>query len=200
MVPGERDAHGKPLPGCRPPCLQGDQGFNDGTIKTARFYNPVRVARGPDDTVWVTDQNRIRMISLPALKHVQNISLVFSIQTEGTVSTIAGTTIQGREDGEGPVASFFESVGIVVSPLDDRVYVSDAASCHIRRITSVPQVAQTIDETMTIMDVIRPSGCTSYDQASDSIGRKISRVEGNVQVPIYPSYLFFNNYAMHYLT
>lgn len=110
------------------------------------------------------------MVSLPALAHVRNVSQVFSIRTEGTVATIAGTTLQGREvtqpnptplifrvvtcacsdpltallflvqDGEGPVASFFESVGIVVSPLDGRVFVSDAASCHIRRITGVPQV------------------------------------------------------------
>ena len=50
VVPGEKDANGHPLPGCRPPCLRGDQGFNDGSLTSARFFHPVRVARGPDDT------------------------------------------------------------------------------------------------------------------------------------------------------
>ena len=136
------------------------------------------------------------MVSLPPLPHVRNVSQVFSIQTEGTVSTIAGTTLQGREDGEGPVASFFESVGIFVSPFDDRVYVADAASCHIRRITSVPQVAQTVTTSATAMDVIRPSGCTSYDQALDRIGRKISRVEANVQYNYGPPFEHNDNNTM----
>jgi hypothetical protein len=32
VIPGERDANGDPLPGCPPPCMAGQQGFNDGTL------------------------------------------------------------------------------------------------------------------------------------------------------------------------
>jgi len=201
VVPGESTAdptatQQEPLPGCRPPCLRGEQGFNDGTLTTARFFKPVGVARGPNDTVWVTDQNRVRMVTLPPAAHMYNASHVFSIAAQGTVATIAGTTLQGREDGEGPVASFFEPSGIFVSPRDSRAYVADAASCHVRRITDVPQVAQNVTCDATPMDVVRPSGCTSYDQAIDRTGRKVSRVEANIQYNYGPPYDAHTNATM----
>eukprot|EP01033_Poteriospumella_lacustris_P018958 gene18958-13675_t len=41
VIPGQRDVNGNPLPGCVPPCLQGNPGFRDGNLTYSQFYNPV---------------------------------------------------------------------------------------------------------------------------------------------------------------
>jgi hypothetical protein len=65
------------------------QGFSDGDLTHAEFYNPLDVTRGPNNTVWVADEQRIRIVELPNV-----ISEFYSIRSRGRVSTIAGTSLQ----------------------------------------------------------------------------------------------------------
>jgi hypothetical protein len=67
------------------------QGFSDGDLTHAEFYNPLDVTRGPNNTVWVADEQRIRIVELPNV-----ISEFYSIRSRGRVSTIAGTSLQVR--------------------------------------------------------------------------------------------------------
>eukprot|EP00598_Pedospumella_elongata_P012679 CAMPEP_0185006192 /NCGR_PEP_ID=MMETSP1098-20130426/83933_1 /TAXON_ID=89044 /ORGANISM="Spumella elongata, Strain CCAP 955/1" /LENGTH=2045 /DNA_ID=CAMNT_0027534327 /DNA_START=353 /DNA_END=6490 /DNA_ORIENTATION=+ len=175
VVRGPRDSDGNPLPGCTPPCLAGQQGYRDGNLTNAAFYNPVDVTRGPNNTVWVADEQRIRIVELP---HV--ISTFYSIRSTGRVSTIAGDSQQGHDDGLSQLSNFFYSSGVFVTK-DNIAYVVDAATCRIRRITPFPSVAEDLTCDASPAGYIRPSGCTSFDQPIDKIGRKVSRVERNVQ-------------------
>ncbi len=67
----------------------------DGDLWEAKFYNLRDVSRGPNNTIWVTDEMRVRIIELPA----SVVSTVDTIRSQGRVSTIAGTGTQGLEDG-----------------------------------------------------------------------------------------------------
>lgn len=175
VVPGQKDVAGKPLPGCVAPCLQGNPGYRDGNLTYAQFYNPVDVTRGPNNTVWVTDEQRIRMITLPQLT-----TSIYNISSMGEVFTIAGTSLQGTDDGIAQKSTFFYSSGTFV---DNRgvAYVTDAITCRVRRITPYPLVSQSLTCSSKIHQYIRPSGCVSYDMPIDKVGRKVSRVEGNIQ-------------------
>lgn len=175
VIPGQRDVNGDPLPGCVPPCLQGNPGFRDGNLTYTQFYNPVDVTRGPNNTIWVTDEQRLRMITLPFVN-----TSIYSIQSMGHVFTIAGTSLQGTQDGIAQDSTFFYSSGAFV---DSRgvAYVSDSMTCRVRRVTPYPLVSQTLTCSSQVHEYIRPSGCVSYDMPIDKVGRKISRVEGNIQ-------------------
>lgn len=175
VVPGERDADGNPLPGCTPPCMQGQQGYRDGNLTYAQFYNPLDVTRGPNNTVWVVDEQRVRIIELPNIN-----TTIYGIHSRGRVSTIAGTSLQGFGDGIGDKSTFFYSSGLFVND-KGIAYVVDEISCRVRRITPYPLVSQRLTCASKIVDIMRPSGCVSYDMPIDEVGRKISRVEGNIQ-------------------
>lgn len=175
IIPGERDANGKPLPGCTPPCMAGQQGFRDGNLSFAQFYNPLDVTRGPNNTLWVTDEQRVRVVELP-----HTVSTMYGIRSSSRVSTIAGTAFQGYDDGLAQLSNFFYPSGLFVNN-DGVAYVIDAMKCRLRRVTPYPLVAEGLTCTSTIYQYIRPSGCVSFDTPIDKIGRKISRVEGNIQ-------------------
>ena len=175
VVPGQMDAVGNPIAGCLPPCLRGQAGYRDGNLTHAQFLNPLDVTRGLNNTVWVTDEHRIRIIELPSV-----ITTLYTIQSMGRVSTMAGTALQGHEDGMGDVATFFNPSGVTVTS-DSRAYVLDAASCRVRRITPLPLVVEGLTCSSQAISYIRPSGCTSYDQPLDKTGRKVSRGEANIQ-------------------
>ena len=175
IIPGPKDPAGNPLPGCTPPCMVGQQGFRDGNLTFAEFYNPVDVTRGPNNTVWVADEQRIRIVELPNV-----ITEFYKIKSMGRVSTIAGTSLQGHDDGIAQKSTFFYSSGVFVTA-DNIAYVVDAATCRVRRITPYPSVAEHITCAASAAEYIRPSGCTSFDQPVDLIGRKASRVERNIQ-------------------
>jgi len=175
VINGPTDPLGNPLAGCSPPCLVGQQGFRDGNLTYVEFYNPVDVTRGPNNTVWIADEQRIRILELPNV-----ITEYYTIRSKGRVSTIAGTSLQGHDDGIADQSNFFYSSGVFVTP-DNIAYVSDAATCRIRRITPFPEVAEQATCASKAAEFIRPSGCTSYDIPVDKVGRKASRVEGNLQ-------------------
>ena len=174
LIPAEVDIYGNPLAGCTPPCLKGEQGYRDGNLSYAQFYNPVGVSIGTNNTIWIADDNRVRIIALP-----QTITVLYTIRAEGVVSTIAGDATQGVNDGKGDEARFFDPRSIYVTN-DDVAYVVDSASCKIRRISPLPLVSEEVACDTAATEVIRPSGCTSFEQPVDAIGRKASRFEANI--------------------
>ena len=186
VVPSETDFNGNPLSGCPPPCLRGDPGLRDGSLNISQFYNPIDVTQGPNNTLFVVDENRIRMIELYGV-----VTTWQGIQSTGRVSTVAGsaqpekrtfnyTVSQGHEDGYNTNASFFNPSGIFVTN-DNIAYVVDAASCRVRRISPMINVAKVVECGTTASQLIRPSGCTSFDQPLDNTGRKVTRVEADTQ-------------------
>lgn len=173
--PGPADEDGNPAGGCPPPCLVGVPGYRDGSLNTAQFWNPIAVARGPNTTIYVSDENRIRLIELP-----HKVSEIYTIRSTGRVSTVAGTSYQGYDDGVATEATFFNPDGIVMTA-DNIAYVVDVATCKLRRITPMPLVAESLTCSSQAKILIRPSGCVSYDPPIDAIGRKISYVEKNIR-------------------
>lgn len=186
VLPSELDKDGNPLAGCPPPCLRGDPGLRDGSLNTSQFYNPLDVSLGPNNTIFVVDDNRIRLIEL------YNVVTTWQgIQSTGRVSTVAGnaqgekksfnyTDSQGHEDGYNTDATFFNPSGVFVTS-DNIAYVVDASSCRVRRISPMINVAKVVDCAATASQLIRPSGCSSFDQPLDVIGRKVTRVEADTQ-------------------
>ena len=54
----------------------------------------------------------------------------------GTVSTLAGSTSSGNDDGSGSNALFNSPSGVAVDPNSGNVYVSDHINNNIRKITT----------------------------------------------------------------
>jgi hypothetical protein len=184
IIPGERATDGTPLAGCSPPCLQGNPGYRDGNLTFAQFYQPLALSRGLNNTIWVVDEQRIRVVELPSV-----ITTMYGIHSKARVSTIAGNSLPqgmpGHDDGLSQLSTFYYTSGVTVTSRGV-AYVTDSASCHIRRIVPFPIVAEKAACSSLISDFIRPSGCVSYDMPLDQVGRKISRVEGNIQYNYEP--------------
>ena len=114
----ELNASGGPLEGCPWPCLKGVQGRTDGNSLEAKFSFPSHVALSANTkTLFVTDQHVIRSV----------LDL-----DESKVDTIAGTTGENELDGFGSEAGFNKPEGVTVTS-DGYIYISDSASCRIRR-------------------------------------------------------------------
>lgn len=94
-------------------------GFAEGGVGTARFNYPRGVAVAPDGTVYVADSSnqRIRQIT-PA----------------GVVSTLAGSSTAGTNDGTGAAAQFNYPNGIALGA-DGTLYVADSGNNRIRKVT-----------------------------------------------------------------
>lgn len=98
----------------------GEPGFIDGPPQTARFRFPHGVCRDNHGTIYVADtgNNAIR-----------------KIDTNGVVSTFAGSGMKAHIDGVGTNAAFVEPTGIAIDP-KGRLYVGDSSSGVIRLITT----------------------------------------------------------------
>jgi len=96
----------------------GVPGFADGIGALAQFYFPHGITVDSTGVVYVADtlNNRIRKI-LP----------------DGTVSTVAGSGLDGSVDGAGDVAKFKRPAGVVVDSTGV-VYVADYHNHQIRKI------------------------------------------------------------------
>ena len=97
----------------------GTTGFTNGISTVARFASPIGVAVNDSGVVYVADtsNNRIRVIN-----------------TEGVVSTLAGSASGGNVDGTGTAAQFNNPSGIAVDSAGT-VYVTNTWSNRIRAIT-----------------------------------------------------------------
>lgn len=93
--------------------------FKDGRHDEARFDHPAGVTVSADGTVFVadTDNHRVRRIS-----------------TGGTVSTFAGSGVQGHLDGPASIAKFRYPQGIAVDR-DGNVVISERFDHRIRQIS-----------------------------------------------------------------
>jgi len=170
--------------GCPPPCLDGIPGSRDGPLRYAQFYHPYDVAIGPNNTVVVSDGDRIRRITgTPDETHE-----IQGVASKARVVTIAGGFTEGTKDGVGWEAEFNKPRGVVVSA-DNRIYVADTVACRIRRITPSRTVARTLTCTDRLVDVIRPEGCDMYDPPVDNIDRKATPVSSNIHYNYLQEYL-----------
>jgi sugar lactone lactonase YvrE len=103
----------------------GDQGFADGDTDNAKFGEESRVVADERGDVFVADaqNNRIREISV-----------------SGTVSTLAGSGVEGFRDGSGKDAQFNFPDGITMDK-QGNLYISDGGNYCIRKINSAGQVS-----------------------------------------------------------
>lgn len=186
----------KPLPGCAYPCLRGVPGYIDGLVNASRFSSPVSVALGPGAapyTLLVSDGHRVRVVSRSGggagldwgdvLALGGSSSALWAHPWElGNLShvyTLSGQLVDGEADGDGRAARFDQPRGIAVT-LDGRVYVADSARCKLRRISVGASVARPLTCGVRLTDIVRPSGCTSYDPPIDAIDRLPSPWEAHV--------------------
>lgn len=98
---------------------QGDEDYKDGTAAQAQFRNPYAVAINSKGDVLVADSgnNVIRKIDAQS----------------GLVSTIAGSSKTGNNDGTAAVAEFNFPVGLALDE-HDNLYVADQRNHVIRKI------------------------------------------------------------------
>ncbi|MDB5134304.1 MAG: hypothetical protein JWP37_907 [Mucilaginibacter sp.] len=96
----------------------GHQGDSDGTGKAASFGDPSGIAIDSKGSLFVTDSD---------------YGIIRKIDPSGKVTTIAGNTGQGADDGPGPIASFNDPIGIVIDK-NDVIYVNDFGNNLIRKI------------------------------------------------------------------
>jgi len=96
----------------------GAPGDADGIGRAARFNGPLGVAVDRDGIVWVADtyNDRIRRIG-----------------RDGGVTTVAGGTVPGSQDGIGGAAGF-DTPSAIVAGKDGVLYVADTGNDAIRRI------------------------------------------------------------------
>jgi sugar lactone lactonase YvrE len=98
----------------------GVSGFADGTGTAARFIQPQNLAVDAQGNVYVADGKGYR---------------VRKITPAGVVTTLAGTGVQGAQDGPAAQATFGILLGIVVGD-DGSVYVSDGDNNTVRKISA----------------------------------------------------------------
>jgi hypothetical protein len=150
----------------------------DGTLRGSKFFFPVDVAIGLADTLVVADANRIRRVT-----RAGTTSVIQGETFTDSVTTIAGDTAaetNGKADGTGPEATFNAPAAVTMDTTTGRVFVADTASCRLRRITAADQVARPVACSTSLVELVRPSGCTSYDTPVDSLFLKATDVTGNV--------------------
>ena len=130
----------------------------------ARFNYPSDVSLDlNEDAVIVTDRHRIRRVDL----------------NDSTVTTLAGGDIEGDVDGDGPESKLNNPMSITITG-DGVAYVSDSASCKIRRISIPSTFAPHISCGDSLASIMRPSGCSSYNKPIDKYGLAATAAEGNI--------------------
>ncbi|CAM9756937.1 unnamed protein product [Scytosiphon promiscuus] len=160
---------------CPSPCLRGVAGHADGNLTEARFNFPADVSLGPNNTLFVADLHSLRRISMP-----ESPTTILGVGFDGRVSTAAGGAEPGEADGTGPEARFSRPSG-VTSTVDGAAYLTDAASCHLRRVAPTVSFAAALATcNTTLAEVLRPSGCSSYDPPQGGDGLTASPLSGNV--------------------
>eukprot|EP00986_Skeletonema_menzelii_P003076 scaffold902_cov146-Skeletonema_menzelii.AAC.1 len=174
VTTAELQQNGTHLEGCPHPCLSGLPGDNDGSLRDSSFTYPSDVAYIPDeDAILVTDRHRIRRVDL-------------SLRS---VTTVAGTSNEGMRDGIGSEASLNNLASITVTG-DGVAYAVDSVSCRVRRVSNPSQLLPRVSCLDNLSSIIRPQGCSSYNEPTDEFGLSATAVEGNV----HHNYFYRNEY------
>lgn len=103
----------------------GAAGFVDGPRASARFDNPQGVAVDSSGMIYVADtgNNRIRRIAI-----------------DGTVTTLAGGSTSGFQDGPGSQARFDSPRGVALDN-QGNAYVADSGNSSVRSVTPAGNVS-----------------------------------------------------------
>jgi DNA-binding beta-propeller fold protein YncE len=97
-------------------------GIADGTGGAAQFGEPDGIAYDPvDKAFYICDYKNFE---------------IRRMTTDGVVTTLAGSPLEGRLDGTGADASFSHPQGIAFDARDDALYVADSTNNEIRRVTT----------------------------------------------------------------
>jgi hypothetical protein len=137
-----------------------DAGFGDGPATEALFNGPVGVAVAPDGRIIVADtyNDRIR-----------------AIDPDGTVSTIAGSGLQGHVDGTAFEAQFDTPCGVAIDRAGN-IYIADTGNGLIRKLDRTGTVT-TLDLLPIGGFLLRPIGIGISDNgalyATDDRGRVV---------------------------
>jgi sugar lactone lactonase YvrE len=97
----------------------GALGLTNGKAASASFSNPMGIAVDSIGNVYVADSRN---------------NIIRKINTDGIVTTLAGSGIAGSADGKGSSASFFFPTALAADAAGD-VYVADTHNSLIRKIT-----------------------------------------------------------------
>ena len=148
----------------------GTQGSSDGPGNAASFIGLGGVAVDANGNVFVADtyDNKLRKIT-PA----------------GVVTTFAGSGIEGRADGTGIAANFYNPVGVAVDG-SGNVFVADTGNHKIRKIspagvvTTAAGVDMAQDGTGTVASFYSPCGLAVDSSGNlfvaDTYNNKIRRI------------------------
>jgi sugar lactone lactonase YvrE len=99
----------------------GTVGFKDGSAATAEFGTISSICDDNSGNVYISDSHRIRRIS------------------SGSVTTVAGSSQLGFDDGQGAAATFGGAMGIC-SDSKGNIYIADTYNNSIRMMTSTGKV------------------------------------------------------------
>lgn len=145
---------------------QGVRGSKDGSGTSAQFNQPQSVAVDSSGNVYVADAGN---------------NLIRKINVQGVVTTIAGNSAAGNQNGVGTAASFNRPTGVAVDA-DGNIYVADSNNNLIRKIATDGKVttlagtgiAGNLDGTTAVATFNNPQGV-----AVDLVGRIVVADTGN---------------------
>ncbi|MGC4040186.1 MAG: T9SS type A sorting domain-containing protein [Flavobacterium sp.] len=103
----------------------GTSGYLDGSTASPKFYSPTGIAIAASGTMYIADSQN----------HV-----IRKITASGLVSTFAGSGVAGFLNGDADVAQFNAPFAVAVDA-SENVYVTEAASYSIRKITQAGVVS-----------------------------------------------------------
>lgn len=182
-------------------------GFANGNRNESRFDSPLGISASSDGNVFVADTNNklIRMIdqfgtatslaesrsdfnypSDVALASIEDALIVSDRHalhrislTDGSVVKLAGGDFEGDRDGDGTGSTLNNPTSITVTG-DGVFYIADSSSCRIRRLSSMLTSAPLISCDDSLVSIMRPNGCSSYNNPIDEHGLTTTPVEGNI--------------------
>lgn len=100
----------------------GTWGYNDGSGQTVRLNNPAGLAKYPNGDIIIADIDNNMIRKLTPL---------------GVVSTVAGSTTHGFQDGNSSSALFWLPTDVVIDPSTNDIIVCDQGNNAIRRISQL---------------------------------------------------------------
>lgn len=104
----------------------GTSGYVNGPLSTAEFFGPTKITADSASNLYVSDVGNF---------------VVRKISASGTVSTFAGSHVQGYADGPATSARFSMPTSLAYNSADGYVYVADRLNNCIRRIDSSGNVS-----------------------------------------------------------